>query len=122
LDRDHAAALGLFLGPDLIVVAVNDELERLTGRPCVGFPAREVWYDPQARTAQALMAAVYRDGVTRCHAAVDWEGRPGTVTIQAFDQDEGRYVATAFEPVPLPMRRAPVEDLTEVWSAPPQAR
>lgn len=103
MDRDHAAALGLFRGPDLIVEAVNGELERLTGRPCVGFPAREVWYDAQARTAQALMSATYADGVTRCHAAVDWSGRPGVVTIQAMYEGPTPWgVVTTFVAAPVP--------------------
>jgi hypothetical protein len=66
------AALGLFRGPDLIVEAANDELVRLTGRDVVGFPAREVWFDAQSRTSQALMSATLQDGISRWHDAVDW--------------------------------------------------
>jgi hypothetical protein len=113
---ETTAALGLFRGPDLIVEAVNAELERLTGRPCVGFPAREVWYDAQARTAQALMAAVLCDGVTRSHPAVDWEGRPGIVTIQAMYEGAERWgVVTEFRAAPVPTSSVPPrESLQEV--------
>jgi hypothetical protein len=111
---DTAAALGLFRGPDLIVVSVNEELERLTGKPCVGYPAREVWFDAEARTAQALMALVLSDGVTRQHPSLDWEGQPGQVVVQRVEVEGHRYVATAF-------RRLPVRSDAPTPSLPVQA-
>jgi hypothetical protein len=103
-------AIGVFEGPDLRVVKINEELARLTGcSDITGLPAREVWFGPAARRTQALMRATLLDGVARRDpSVVASDGRTGTVFIEPLMR-EGRVwaVATAWEPTPL-RPRSPV--------------
>lgn len=93
-------ALALFRGPLHEIVAVNDELKRLSGRDLVGWPARLVYPEAEFRPSQVAMDAVYSDGTPRRLFVTSTEGVPGMLFIEPVIRDGSMWgVATAWAPL-----------------------
>lgn len=101
---DATTLRGLFRGPQHIVIATTDDLERLTGFDPTGIPAREVWCDPHSRRVQAEMDATWQDGSPRVVDGVpNNDGVFGSVTIVRVTVEGRCYgVATQWTPSPVP--------------------
>lgn len=95
-----ATAMALFRGPLHEIVAVNDELARLSGRDLVGWPARLVYPEAEYRPSQDAMDAVYADGHPRSVCVNSTEGVPGLLYIEPVILDGSVWgVATSWAPL-----------------------
>ena len=82
-EPEPVAAVGLFMGPAHVLVAVNDGW---VGEAPIGLPVSEAYPEPEYRYVQERMGMVYRTGIP---VAVELDGR--TMTIGPL-REQGRVV------------------------------
>lgn len=75
------SAKALYRGPAHVIVAVDEEVARLSGFDVVGLPIREAYPHPEFVEAHLIMDAVYRDGVPRSLPCPSTEGVEGVVMV-----------------------------------------
>lgn len=94
-------AMALFRGAQHVCVAVNGEFAVLAG-DVVGVPARERFVDAESRRSQAVMDAVFEDGIARSIAVLSPAGVPGVVTVMRVNHQRRVFgVATDWTPLAL---------------------
>lgn len=102
----RALIMSLYLGPALVMAAVNDAWREAYGVPALGIPLREAWTDPVWRPVQQAMDDVYRTGVVQ---SMDWAGGRAVITPVSGPATRGLvvvYEPAVAQPTPVRSRRA----------------